>query len=369
MSHAMQERLARLARAMEDQVVAASAVERETMGVAMEDGWHDDAWGAGFLTQLRALTARSWSLQVRHPLLIATNAASTVLVGTICMWVFWHVDPGDRIELSSGVLQRMGLLFFLGAHFLLTGLAPLGVWRQEKLLYFHERGVGCYGAWPFVLSKTLLAEALPMRILPALLISAMVYPSAGLAGIGDQDASYPVRGPLKAAMFLASMCLTNLVSAAMFACIGIVCDSTAVAVFNGVFFALFTLLFSGFLANANLLPGALKFLPYLSCLRYNFELVLSNELLGHLIAVNRLYPGDPHAGENDPVPGYMIITEYLAFNTGWQEHCYRTIPIDSQDPDDQISACWLDLYVPAAWFIAALPLSVLLLKYCAKDPH
>ena len=126
----------------------------------------------------------------------------------------------------------------------------------------------------------------------------------------------------------------------------------------------------GLLANANILPPALKWLPYLSVLRYNFELVLSNELLGHLIAVDRLYPGDPHAGEHPPIPGYMIIKEFLAFNTGWQEECSRTIPVVSGGaPDDQISACWLDLYVPALWFVAALPLSVLLLKYCVKDPH
>ena len=261
----------------------------------------------------------------------------------------------------------MGLLFFLGAHFLLTGLAPLGVWRQEKLLYFHERGVGCYGAWRSSCRRRCLRR--PSRCASCPRCSS------------PRWCTRPPDSPASETRTRATRCVgrrrdvprehvpDNLVSAAMFACIGIVCDSTAVAVFNGVFFALFTLLFSGFLANANLLPGALKLLPYLSCLRYNFELVLSKELLGHLIAVNRLYPGDPHAGENDPVPGYMIITEYLAFNTGWQEHCYRTIPIDSQDPDDQISACWLDLYVPAAWFIAALPLSVLLLKYCAKDPH
>ena len=49
----------------------------------------------------------------------------------------------------------------------------------------------------------------------------------------------------------------------------------------GVLYALFTLLFSGFLP-ASTLPQGLSWLPYLSILRYTFELVLSNELLGQV---------------------------------------------------------------------------------------
>ena len=41
------------------------------------------------------------------------------------------------------------------------------------------------------------------------------------------------------------------------------------------------------------------------------------------------------------------------------------IPI-GDDPRNQISACWLDLYVPAIWFVVAVALSVVLLK-CARD--
>ena len=51
----------------------------------------------------------------------------------------------------------------------------------------------------------------------------------------------------------------------------------------GVLYALFTLLFCGFLANANNLPGWLSWAPYLSCLRYMFELVMSNEILGKAV--------------------------------------------------------------------------------------
>ena len=220
---------------------------------------------------------------------------------------------------------------------------------------------------PFVLSKTVFADALPMRILPALVCAAIVYPSVGLEGIVDIDAP-PGTGPAKAAMFVASLCLTNLVGSAMFSCIGILCASTAVAVLVGVLYVLFTLLFSGFLANANHMPSALAWLPYLSSLRYNFELVMSNELLGKVVTVATMYPGDPHAGEHKPVTGEMIVTDYLGFNRGLSELCTRTIPI-GDGLRHQTSACWLDLYIPALWFVGATLASCALLRFCVKDPH
>ena len=43
---------------------------------------------------------------------------------------------GAGIHFNSGVLQRVGLLFFVGIYFVLTTLVTLGMWHQERLLYF-----------------------------------------------------------------------------------------------------------------------------------------------------------------------------------------------------------------------------------------
>lgn len=313
------------------------------------------------LTQLRALTGRHWTLLVRHPLLVGTNLLSTLCVALVCAWAFWSVN----LELAGGVLQRMGLLFFVGAHFLLTGLANIGVWKQERLLYFHERGVGCYGTVPFVLAKTVFADALPMRIVPALLLAAIIYPTVGLAGATDPSSAGGVWyfGPVKAASFVGSLCVTNLAASAMFSCIGISCESTAVAVLAGVLYALFTLLFSGFLANFGALSAAFSWLSYLSILRYAFELIMSNELLGQVIVVNKRWPPGPHPIA--PINGRVVLQDFLGFDSGWQADCARIIPVGNPP----ISACWFDLYMPAVIYVVLVVLSIFLLKFCARDPH
>ena len=100
------------------------------------------------------------------------------------------------------------------------------------------------------------------------------------------------------------------------------------------------------------------------CLAVPF--VMSNELLGHAVTVERLWPGDP-APPVPPIPGTDVVTQHLGFNGGFLSNCARTIPYGSSE-NDAVSACWFDLYVPAAWFACAVALSVVLLKL-ARDPH
>ena len=98
----------------------------------------------------------------------------------------------------------------------------------------------CYGPFSYVVSRTFF-DSITMRVLPALLCAAITYPTVGL----DHDE----HGAVKAYAFTAALCLANLVGSTMFNCIGIVCSSTALAVLLAVLYALFTLLFCGFLVN------------------------------------------------------------------------------------------------------------------------
>lgn len=109
-------------------------------------------------------------------------------------------------------------------------------------------------------------------------------------------------------------------------------------------------------------------LSYFSILRYFFELVMSNELLGQYITVNQLWPGAPGHGQRKPVSGFMIVHDYLGFNADFTEGCARVVEVGDK-ASSQIFACWYDLYIPALWFVAAVALSIVLLKYVARDPH
>ena len=81
-----------------------------------------------------------------------------------------------------------------------------------------------------------------------------------------------------------------------------------------------------------------------------------------------MWPGDPHAGSHKAVTGKMIVADYLGFN---HTSCARVLPQPGggHAMEREISACWLDLYVPAIAYVGAVAVACLLLKFCVRDPH
>jgi len=137
-------------------------------------------------------------------------------------------------------------------------------------------------------------------------------------------------------------------------------------------YSLYTLLFSGFLANSNKLPASLTWLPYLSPLYYTFELVMSNEFLGQTVSVKPMWA---HTDQQKivPIQGEALVNQFLGFNNysnlGYPIGCPwggETLPSAN---NIQLSACWFDIYLPFAWFVGAVALSVVLLKYCVRESH
>ena len=104
-----------------------------------------------------------------------------------------------------------------------------------------ERAAGCYSPLTYVLSRTIY-DGLMQRILPALLCAAIVYPMAGLSLSGPA-------GPYHTALFVLSLCLTNLFGTAVITCIAVVCASPSVATILSVLFVLLSTLFCGFIVN------------------------------------------------------------------------------------------------------------------------
>lgn len=111
----------------------------------------------------------------------------------------------------------------------------------------------------------------------ALRRSVIVYPMAGLAGMSAAHSS----GTVRACLFLAGLCLCNLMGATAVNLFGIVCSSPSVATLLSVSFALVSMLFCGFLVNIPAISqrGAGK-LRYLSSLFYLNEIVISDEMIG-----------------------------------------------------------------------------------------
>ena len=159
-------------------------------------------------------------------------------------------------------------MFFTLAYFTLTGLVSLSVWNEERLLYVRERGAGLYGPGPYLVAK-MVADFLPMRLLPASVYAAITYAMVGLRS-----------GPAAMGTYLTILVLTNFTASAIFMCIGIAFRSPTNAQLLGAFCVLTSLMLCGFLLNqASAGPGGTNLL-YFSFLYYAYENLVVNEFDG-----------------------------------------------------------------------------------------
>ena len=310
----------------------------------------------GIVQQFIALSSRHATLALRHPLLVSVNLVATLSISLLCGAAFWQMGSkaggdeskadencadGSCIDFDKGVLQRVGLLFFLGIFFLLTALADLPMWQHERLLLFQERGAGCYSTLPYIVSKTLF-QAMPLRVIPSILCAAIVYPMVGLR--------HDSLGPECASMFVAGLTLLNVAGSTTFNCLGIACQSGSVATLLGVLLALFTMLFCGLLVNGPALHDhGLQWLQKTSFLYYFIEIVLVNELEGETVLITPRTAELKKTTKPTDVPGDEVLAQ-LGYTTH-REDGYR------------------DLDVLGAWVAGALVASYLLLRFYIRDPH
>ncbi|KAI1647050.1 uncharacterized protein F4817DRAFT_115222 [Daldinia loculata] len=245
----------------------------------------------GYLTQFIILSQRTWKNLYRNPLLMLTHYAIAIVLAVLSGYLFYGLT--DDIP---GFQNRLGLFFFLLALFGFSTLTSLNVFASERLLFVRERANGYYAPITYFLAKVLF-DIIPLRIIPPILMGAIIYPMTGL--VPDTAHFF---------IFMLVLVLFNLAAASICLFIGVVCKDGSVANLIGSLVMLFSLLFAGLLLNHDAIPDAALWLQSLSIFHYGFEALIVNEVL-KLTLVDRKY------GLDITVPGAAILSSF-GFNNG-----------------------------------------------------
>ncbi|KAI0015412.1 hypothetical protein F4780DRAFT_784184 [Xylariomycetidae sp. FL0641] len=245
----------------------------------------------GYLRQFIILSERTWKNLYRNPLLMLTHYAIAILLAVLSGYLFYGLT--DDIP---GFQNRLGLFFFLLALFGFSTLTSLNVFASERLLFVRERANGYYSPITYFVAKVLF-DIIPLRIIPPILMGAIIYPMTGL--IPDAPHFFT---------FMLILVLFNLAAAAICLFIGIVCKDGSVANLIGSLVMLFSLLFAGLLLNHDAIPEAATWLQSLSIFHYGFEALIVNEAV-KLTLVDKKY------GLDITVPGAAILSSF-GFNNG-----------------------------------------------------
>ncbi|KAI0905656.1 hypothetical protein F4824DRAFT_399407 [Ustulina deusta] len=281
-----------------DEIQQAMAVAREANGrnglvIGNSTG---SAIGRGYarvsyLRQFIILSQRTWKNLYRNPLLMLTHYAIAIVLAVLSGYLFYGLT--DDIP---GFQNRLGLFFFLLALFGFSTLTSLNVFASERLLFVRERANGYYSPITYFVAKVLF-DIIPLRIIPPILMGAIIYPMTGL--IPDAPHFF---------IFMLTLVLFNLAAAAICFFIGIVCKDGGVANLIGSLVMLFSLLFAGLLLNHNKIPDAALWLQSLSIFHYGFEALIVNEVV-KLTLVDKKY------GLDITVPGAAILSSF-GFDNG-----------------------------------------------------
>ncbi|KAK3382271.1 hypothetical protein B0T24DRAFT_5050 [Lasiosphaeria ovina] len=238
----------------------------------------------GYFRQFVILSQRTWRNLYRNPMLMLTHYAIAILLAVFAGYLFYGLSMD-----IAGFQNRLGLFFFTLALFGFSTLTSLGVFSQERLLFVRERANGYYSPVTYFAAKVLF-DIVPLRIIPPILLGAIIYPMTGLVAQAD-----------KFFVFMLVLIFFNFAAAGICLFIGIVCKDGGVANLIGSLVMLFSLLFAGLLLNHDAIPGPAQWLQSLSIFHYGFEALIVNEV-AQLILV------DHKQGIDITVPGAAILS-------------------------------------------------------------
>jgi ABC-type multidrug transport system ATPase subunit len=209
----------------------------------------------GYLGQFMILSRRTWRNLYRNPMLMLTHYAIAIVLAVFLGFLFFSLT--DDIK---GFQNRLGLFFFLLALFGFSTLTSLTVFAPERLLFVRERAKGYYSPISYFAAKVLF-DVIPLRLIPPIIMGAIVYPMTGLIPAWAEFAKFM--------MFLV---LFNLAAAAICLFIGVVIKNAGVANLIGSLVMLFSLLFSGFLLNHDSIPPVVLWLQVVSLVSFVYEI-------------------------------------------------------------------------------------------------
>lgn len=214
-----------------------------------------------FLTQLEVLCGREWKILKRDKSLFFAHLFAAAVLGAFCGGLYFKT--GITI---AGFQSRVGCLFFLGSLLSFSALSALYNLIEIRPLFLRERAGSYYSPTAWLLSRFFF-DVIPLRVVPTLIVSTIVYWMAGLA----PDAAHYFKFLFILVLYTLAMTLFNFLLACTF-------RNGGVAILLSAIFNLFIMTFAGFFVHLSDIPPVLRWLQWFSLLKYCLEALAVNEV-------------------------------------------------------------------------------------------
>ncbi|NXK22663.1 ABCG2 protein, partial [Arenaria interpres] len=219
-----------------------------------------------FFHQLKWVSRRTFKNLIGNPQASIAQVCVTALLGLVVGAIFFGLK-----EDSSGLQNRVGAMFFLTTNQCFSSISAIELFVVEKKIFIHEYISGYYRTSVYFISK-LMADLLPMRTLPSIIFTCIIYFMLGKYGLK----------PTVEAFFTMMFTLMMVSYAATSMALAIAAGQSVVAVANLLMTItfVFMIIFSGLLVNLTSIVSWLSWLQYFSIPRYGMTALQINELAG-----------------------------------------------------------------------------------------
>jgi len=257
-----------------DSLANASPRTRETYAIGRHEDYRPSLWA-----QFCILSRKNLIILSRLPVVVLMQLVVMSFFG-ILTGMIYHRLPLD----GTGLENRLGAFFFLIMSLVFGNLSAIELFLKERALYIHQKHNRYYHPLPYFASL-LLCDLIPMRVIPMVAFSSIVYPMMGFQPHASNFCWF------LATVIVESICAGTLCYM-MSAAIGVfVIANLAISVAFVV-----SMIYGGMLVQLSTLHPAMRWLQHLSFFKYGYESLAITELHG-LIFHNVTYPGDTVTGD------------------------------------------------------------------------
>ncbi|KAJ2383857.1 hypothetical protein GGI23_007053 [Coemansia sp. RSA 2559] len=218
--------------------------------------------------QVKYLVKRATRNALRNKMVVRIRIAQGIVLGLLIGLIFLNTQ--DR-PASVQTQNFSGALFFSGAsQTIISVLSMASVFSQERVVFIREWRGSYYGLPAYYLSKNLVE--LPVQIIVPILYSCICYWPLGLQ-----------RDGVKFVIFMVTCISLNLCGYSLGMLLAIVCKtmSAIVAALPLVFVPL--LLFGGLFVNTGNSTVWLRWIQWLSPVKYAFAALMKNQFKGYVV--------------------------------------------------------------------------------------
>jgi ATP-binding cassette subfamily G (WHITE) protein 2 len=133
------------------------------------------------LNDMFYLSQRTLRYTYRDPSLLILQTCLSLFLGALIGLIYLNVDR----TIDPGVKNRNGAIFFIITNQVFSNLSALELFIKERVLFVHENISGYYHILTYFISK-LICDILPLRTIPAIGFSIIVYFMMGFQRMADK---------------------------------------------------------------------------------------------------------------------------------------------------------------------------------------